>query len=253
MPRPFDDPPPRRPAWFWWALANLLALCFAVTSWTLAMEIFGRPDVPHNYRLLLKMNRAPDFKAYSPKGAPEGRLFTPPEIYGWFFDMGDKGHARLNTLYRRNFMRNFDEPMAVTYVEGDFEVLATRPFGKEDFLPEGFAIRSRAMVRPDDFSPEAPYPVVVEVMVPTSDEAAAKRFEAGSRFSLSRAPNLWVVMHVGRYSQEDEPVVQVTVMPIGYGSLKAPSGRPVPLEVPEWVRPEGPLPLFDPESGIPTK
>lgn len=244
MPRSFDDPPPRRPAWFWWALANVLALCFAVTSWTLALEIFARPDVAHNYQLLLKMGRAPAFKSHSPRGAPEGRVFNPPEIYGWFFDMGHEGHARLNALYRRNFMRNFDEPLAVTYIEGDFEVLATRPFRGEDFLPTGFAIRARALVRPDDFSAEAPYPVVVEVMVPTSDEAAAEHFAPGSRLRLSKAPNLWVVMHVGRYSQQDEPVVQVTVMPIGYDKIKSPEGKPVSLDVPEWVRPHGKLPLF---------
>ena len=76
MPHPKEEFVPRRPAWFWWALANLLALCFAVTSWVLALEIFGRPDVPHNYQLLLDMGRAPAFKSYSPQGAPEGRVFS---------------------------------------------------------------------------------------------------------------------------------------------------------------------------------
>ena len=251
MPHPKEESVPRRPAWFWWALANLLALCFAVTSWVLALEIFGRPDVPHNYQLLVDMGRAPAFKSYSPKGAPEGRVLSPQQAYGWFFDLGQEGHDRLNALYRRNFMRNYDEAHAVTYMEGEFEVLATRPFGDGDFLHEGFAIQARALVRPDDFSPPTPYPVILEVMVPSSSADASKLFEEGSRFTLSRAPHLPVVMHAGRYTRDDEPVVQATVMPIGYGSLQAPGGKSIKLEVPEKVDPMGRLPLFEPSASQP--
>ena len=98
MPRPLDEPIPRRTPWYWWALVNLLALCFAVASWILAIDIFGRPDVPSNYQILRDMDRAPEFKRYSPKAAPEGQVFSPPEIYGWFFDMGEKRHGLLNGL-----------------------------------------------------------------------------------------------------------------------------------------------------------
>jgi len=244
VPHTKEEIAPSRPAWFWWALANLLALCFAVTSWTLALEIFGRPDVPHNYRILLQIGRAPAFKSYSPKGAPEGRVYQPQAIYGWFFDMGEKRHALLNSLYLRNYMRNFSEPQAVTYVEGEFEVLATRPFGEGDFLPQGFAVRARALVRPDDYSAEAPYPVVVELLLPTDKTDAIKEFAVGSRFILTRAPNLPVVMHVGRYIENDEPVIQVSVIPIGYGKFLTPTGKTIELQVPEWVRPEGSLPVF---------
>lgn len=236
----------RRVPWFWWLLANLLALCFAILSWILAMEIFGRPDVPHNYRILRSLNRAPEFKAFRPTGAPDGRLFDPPGLYGWFFSMGEKRHAQLNSLYVRNFMRNFDDPLAVTYVEGDFEVLTTRRFGPGDFLPEGFAVRARALVKPDDFSPEAPYPVVLELMLPTADRQAMEAFTPGVRITLDRAPNLPVVMHVGRHLENDEPVVRVTALPIGYDSYLGAPGRAVDLEVPEWVEPEGKFPLFEP-------
>lgn len=244
-----DDSSPRRVPWFWWLLANLIALCFAVLSWTLALEIFGRPDVPHNYRILRSLDRAPEFKAYTPTAAPEGMVLDPPGLYGWFFNMEEDGedrHRQLNSLYLRNFMRNFDEPMAVTYVEGEFEVLATRPFGAGDFLPEGFAVRARALVKPEDFSPEAPYPVILEWMMPTTQHNAREAYQPGTRLSLAKAPQLPVVMHVGRHYEADEPVVRVTVMPIGYGSFAGGPGPVVELEVPRWVEPEGRFPLFDP-------
>lgn len=250
MPHTKEDISPRRPAWFWWALANLLALCFAVTSWVLALEIFGRPDVPHNYQLLLRMDRAPEFKSYSPKGAPDGRLLTPPEVYGWFFDMGDKGHAKLNSLYRRNYMRNFDEAYEVTYVEGDFRVLATRGFGESDFLPEGIAVRARAMVKPDDFSAAAPYPVIVELMLPMVDPGLSERFAKGSVFTLEKAAHLPVVMHVQRHVEADEPAILVTVIPIRMGSLQLRPGGWVAFAPPAWVRPEGKMPLFEPGTGV---
>ncbi|MDX1681347.1 MAG: hypothetical protein R3242_11530 [Akkermansiaceae bacterium] len=244
-----DDHESRRPAWFWWGLVNLLALCFAVLSWILATEIFGRPDVPSNYQILRKLDRAPEFESYHPREAPDGRLFDGPELYSWFFTLGDKGYQSLNTLYRRNYMRNFDDAQAVTYVEGNFKVLATRAFGKGDFLPEGFVVRAQALVRPDDFSALAPYPVVIELMVPTAQSGAIELFPEGSRFSLARAPHLPVIMHVGRYQEMDEPTVQVTLMPIGYGSLDTPSGKTIELEVPQWVNPQGRLRFFQAGAG----
>ena len=248
MPRPQDDPTPRRTPWYWWALVNLLALCFAVVSWILALEIFGRPDVPSNYRILVDMDRAPEFKRYSPTGAPEGQVFSPPQLYGWFFDMGAGGHEQLNTLYRRNYMRNFDDAHAITYVEGKFKVLETRPFKEGDFLSQGLVVRAQALIRPDDFSAEAPYPVYLEMMVPTANKVAEQQFKPGSHFTLSRAPHLPVVMHVGRYIENDEPMVQVTVMPIGYGGFDTPTGMTIKLEVPESVDPVGRLQYFKPGS-----
>lgn len=233
-------------------LANLLALCFAVLSWLFAMEIFGRPEVPHHYRILRSLDRAPEFRAFTPTNAPEGRLLDPSGLYGWFFRMGEDRHEQLNSLHVRNFMRNFDNPLAVTYVEGDFEVLTTRPFGAGDFLPSGFAVRARAMVKPDDFSPEAPYPVILELMVPAKGEAMAA-FEPGSRISLKKAPNLPVVMHVGRHLEMDEPVVRVTVLPIGYGTLLGAPGPACQTEPPEWVEPEASFPLFEPGVGVTTE
>lgn len=244
MPRPQDELTPRRTPWYWWALVNILALCFAVASWILAIDVFGRPDVPHNYQILRDMDRAPKFKEFSPQGAPDGRVFSPPETYGWFFELGEEAYASLNSLYRRNYMRNFDDAHAVTYVEGSFQVLTTRPLGEGDFLPQGVAVRAEALVRPDDFSQEAPYPVIIELLVPTANKVAEAQFKPGSRFSLSRAPHLPVVMHVGRYMEADEPSVQVTLLPIGYGGLVTPSGMSIKLEPPEWVRPEGALRLF---------
>ena len=245
-----EDIRPSRTPWYWWGLANILALCFAVASWTLCLEIFGRPDLPHNYRILLDLDRAPDFKAFAPTRAPEGSVLAPPALYAWFFDMGQKHHTQLNALYRRNFMRNFDDAHAVNYVEGTFEVLTTRPFGDSDFLPEGFAVRARAMVRPDDFSDEAAYPVVIELLVPTGEKKAILEFKPGTRFNLAKAPHLPVVMHVGRFMEGDEPTVQVSVLPIAYGKLALSDGKSVTMQVPGRVRPGSALRIFKPGDGM---
>ncbi len=237
MPRFQDEPAPRRTPWYWWGLVNLLALCFAVISWTLAVDIFGRPEVPSNYSILRELGRATQFKEFSPQSAPDGRVLSPPQIYGWYFDMEEKGYAQLNSLSILFYMRNFDLPVEVTYVEGNYEVLATRPLGDDDFISNGVAVRARALVRPDDFSPEAPYPVYLELILPTANKVAQQQFKKGSSFSLSRAPHLPVVMHVARITELDEPAVQVTVLPIGYGRFHTPSDMTIKLEVPEFVNP----------------
>ena len=251
MSRSVEDIAPRRPVWFWWLLVNLLALCFAVLSWTLDIEVFGRPEVPRNYQILKALNRLPKLESYVPKEAPDGRLLGPEDVYGWFFRLGDERFRMLNGLYRRNFLRNYDGAHAVTYVRGDYEVLRTRPFGDGDFLPKGFAIEARALVKPDDFSKEAPYPVVIELLMPTEDAGAESQFPQGARLTLEKAPHLPVVMDVGRHVVGDEPVVRVTLMPIGYGTCRLGKGKPFMLTVPEWVRPLGSLPVFTPNSAAP--
>lgn len=244
MPRSSEESTPRSSTWFWWLLANLLALSFAVLSWTLLLEVFGRPEVPRNYKILRMLDRLPEHERFAPKDAPEGRLMDPEGLYGWFFRLGEERYRMLNRLYRRNYLRNYDGAEAVSYVEGEFEVLQTRHFNQVDFLPHGFAIQARALTKPSEFTQQALYPVVIELLVPTLDATAAQKFPPGSRLSLKKAPHLPVIMDVGRDVVGDEPVVRVTLMPIGYGRCALAEGGSFPMTVPEWVRPSGKLSGF---------
>jgi hypothetical protein len=76
-----EEPAPRRPAYFWWLLANALALCFAVVSWTVCLHVFGNPEMPRNYEILRKIGRLPELKRYTVLDVPNGNLLDPKGLY----------------------------------------------------------------------------------------------------------------------------------------------------------------------------
>lgn len=123
---PLDDEPPRRPAYFWWFLANTLALCFAIFSWAICLNIFGNPENPRNYAILKKLGRLPELKRYTVLDVPNGNALSPAELYGKYFALGESERERLNSLLMRNYMRNFDKDLLLTYVEGDFQVVEVK-------------------------------------------------------------------------------------------------------------------------------
>lgn len=235
---------PKSPPYFWWALANLLALCFALLSWTICLEVFAHPEVPRNYELLERLGRLPKVKDFSKATLPKGSLHGPVELYRKFFGIKTAEFEELNTCFRRDFIRNYEDPVAMTYVEGDYQVLQVRRFAEDDFLIDGFAVRARAMVKPDDFSPPAPYPVVIEFLFPTADEAAAERFVPGDVISFQKGPHCATVIHAGKQLEGDEEIVRLTLMPIAYGSCHLGRGAEFVLTPPERVRPTGTLPVF---------
>ena len=96
MPRKIEAPPPRRPAYFWWLLANALALCFAVVSWTVCLHVFGNPEIPRNYEILRKIHRLPELKRYTVLDVPNGSLLDPKGLYSRFFGLSPDQLTRLN-------------------------------------------------------------------------------------------------------------------------------------------------------------
>ncbi len=77
MSRIVEEPVPRRHSYFWWVLANALALCFAVISWAVCLQVFGNPEIPRNYEILRKLGRLPQLKRYTVLDVPNGNLLDP--------------------------------------------------------------------------------------------------------------------------------------------------------------------------------
>ena len=246
MPRKVEEAPPRRPAYFWWLLANALALCFAVVSWTVCLHVFGNPEIPRNYEILRKLGRLPELKRYSALDAPNGNLLDPKGLYSWFFALNQDQITRLNSQLVRNYLTNFTRPLALTYIEGDYQVERVRELGTADFIPSGFVIRARAMVKPDDFTKPAPYPVVIEYVFPTLKTAAAAEFHPGDILTVKKSPNCAAIVHVSKVTEADEPLVCLTVIPIAYGPYRIGDQVSFGIEPPVEVRPAAGFPLFKP-------
>jgi hypothetical protein len=107
VPRNLEETAPSKPAYFWWFLANLLALCFAVTSWVFCLEIFGNSEVPRNYAILKKIGRVPVIKHYPAPDLPDGTSLTPEGSYRKYFGLNEEQRDRLNQQFLRNYLTGY--------------------------------------------------------------------------------------------------------------------------------------------------
>jgi hypothetical protein len=121
-----------------------------------------------------------------------------------------------------------------------------RVLGKSDFLADGFAIRARALVKPDDFTKPAPYPVLIEYVFPTKDTAAARDFRPGDILAVKKSPNCAAIVHVAKVLEGDEQLVSLTVIPIAYGPYRVGDTLTFTIEPPAEVRPASGFPVFKP-------
>ncbi len=239
-----DDETPRRPAYFWWFLANTLALCFAIFSWAVCLNVFGNPETPRNYAILKKLGRLPKLERYTVLDVPNGNALNPSELYGKYFGLDESERERLNTLLMRNYMRNFEKNLLLSYVEGDFQVIEVRKLDAGGFIHPGFAIRAQAMVKPDDFTQAVGFPVVIEYIFPTGNETAADRFSIGDILEVSKNPNCAAVVNVSKVVVDEEPALQLTVIPIAYGPYRIGKEKSFSIEPPEELNPLAGLPIW---------
>lgn len=244
MARPIEDPAPSRPAYFWWLLANGLAMCFAVVSWVICLHVFGHPENPRNYEIMRKLKRLPELKRYGMLEAPSAASLGPKELYRKFFSFEGAAQKRLNEALLRNYLVNFERPLLLNYVEGNYRVEAVRSLAEKDFFQPGFAVRARALVKPDEFTDEAPYPVLIEYLYPTVNQEAFSWFKPGDLLSVAKVPNCAVVLHVTKVTEDDEQVLCVTVVPIVYSDYQVGPERSFSIEPPDRFKPGAAFPLF---------
>jgi hypothetical protein len=243
VPRPVEEPPPRRPAYYWWLLANVLALCFAIVSWVVCLDVFGNPETPRNYGILKLLGRSPVLKRYTVLDVPNGNSLSPRELYSRYMSYGEPESARVNSLLMRNYLTNFDRPLLLTYIEGDYQVVGVRKLGPKDFLDPGVVVRAQALVKPNDFTKPMPYPVFIEYVFPT-DQAAVDAFHVGDILSVKKSPNCAAVVHFSKVIHDDDPALMLTVIPIAYGPYRIGEGQSFEIEPPLDLRPAAGFPMF---------
>ena len=229
-------------------LANGLALCFAIVSWAVCLDVFGHPEQPRNYLILSKLKRLPEPKRYTILDVPNGNSFTPKELYPRFFSQSEEKLDDLNPLLLRNYLTNFDNAALLTYVEGDYQVLNVRKLGPKDFVEHGFAVRAQAMVKPDDFTKAMPYPVILEYILPTPDDSVAEVIKKGDMLQIRKSPQCAAVINVAKIAHEDDPVLCLTVIPIAYGPYRLNDDNVFQVEPPARLQLQVPFPIFAPQK-----
>ncbi len=223
----------RRPPWFWWTLAQLLAGAFAVASWSFCLFLFSLPERPWNYDLLRKFGRIAPVVAYDPLEAPEGTSADPQGLLSKFYTLDDEVLEAYNIHYKRNYITNFAKPEAVHYVEGTYRLTRTRPLSDEDFFSPGLAARLEAIVQTDELAEPSPYPVIIELLLPLETPAAGELFPEGHAFDLKFLEHRALILHAERSGTANEPRVCLTVVPLAFENYFDPEGDPLPLAPPE--------------------
>ena len=244
MPRVPAEIVPARPAYFWWLLANALALCFAVVSWAVCLHVFGNPEITRNYEILRKLGRAPVLKRYTVMDVPNGNSLAPKELYRRYFGYDEKERKRVNALLMRNYLTNFDRPLLLTYVEGEFQVSRFRKLTSADFFSPGMAIRAQAMIKPDEFTSAQPYPVFIEYLFPTPQADRINLFKNGDILGVRKSPNCAAVVHVSKIQNEGDPALLLTVIPIAYGPYQIGEVGSFMIEPPTILRPGAGFPVI---------
>ncbi len=235
---------PSRPAYFWWLLANALALCFAVVSWFVCLHVFGNPEIPRNYEILGKLKRQPVLKRFTALDVPNGNSYAPRELYKQYFGMEQEKLDRVNSLLLRNYLLNFERALLLTYIEGDYQITDVRSLTPRDFISNGVVVRAQALIKPDDFTKAMPYPVFIEYLFPTKQKSAFEAFKKGDILTVRKTPNCAAIVHAAKVMSGDEPVLLLTVIPIAYGAYQVSDKKSFTIEPPPKLNPAAGFPIL---------
>ena len=238
-----DDVAPGRPAYFWWFIANGLALCFALTSWLVCLEVFGNPEVPRNYEMLRRIGRIPEIRLFAADDLPDGVTLDAEGLYSRFYPSPKDQLKKFNARMMRNYLTNFDGPEAVVYVEGEYRIEKVRKLKDGDFISSGLVVRACAMVSPDEGLDPRPYPVWLDCVIPTSDAAVERAFPIGGTLKLGGASKV-TLMHVGRIGGAAGEALCMTVTPLTAGGFRAGEDQRIEIKAPARVRPGAVFPLI---------
>lgn len=239
-----DDVVQGRPAYFWWMLANALALCFAIGSWLVCLELFGNPEVPRNYEILRKLGRQPELKAFSAESVPDGIELDATGLYSRFYPMDAGRVKKFNGSLLRNYLMNFDRSESVVHVEGGYRIEKVRALGGRDLITTGILVRARAMVRPDAGMDPAPYPVLIDCILPTRESGAAEKFRVGEMLRLGESGSRVTLLNASRAGKGADAMLCFTVVPLVKGAFRIDEEKVVAVSPPDRVRPSAVFPLM---------
>jgi len=174
--------------WILWlaAIAVLVGLNFA--SWSFCMWVFGQPEHPMNYKLLMKLEKLEPLKGFNQVTAPRGKFFSAKDLYSQVYPFNPSELDAYNGILKRYYLKNYLERNDVTFLKGDFDVVSVRRLNEEDIFPNGIAVRAQANTFPDAF---------VDLVLPSQDEVK-ELYRIGDPLSIEESATCAAVIHVYR-------------------------------------------------------
>ncbi|MCH1510750.1 MAG: hypothetical protein L7T84_16205 [Akkermansiaceae bacterium] len=239
-----DDLPKKRPPLFWWLLANILAIAFAIASWVVCLNLFRDPTHPTSYDLMLKVGRIDPLESFTPTTAPTPKKVSNPlELEAQFQKISDKDLNILNRELRRSYLTNFNRSRTLTYITGEYQVSEVRALTGADFLTSGAVIKAQALVRPNKIGDPIPYPVFIECLFPSEDDATSL-FNIGDMLVLKKIPDCAAIINVDRTPYEDNSALFLTVVPLCAVDYPTTDGNSISISPPDKANVAASLPAI---------
>ncbi len=243
----FDDFRKKRPPLFWWLLANILAIAFAITAWIVCLNLFRDPTNPTSYELMMKVGRIAPLEAFVGKDVPPAQKVSNAQaLEAQFKSFSASDLDTLNRELRRSYLTNYKKPKFLTFVRGEFRILGVRELGEDDFLSPGVVVKAQALVRPDAVADPISYPVFVEVLFPT-EEAALENFKVGEILKLrmhKKQRDCAAILNVGTTEFEGRSVLLLTLVPLNAVRYQSEGASPFQIKPPAMANLKAPLPVF---------
>jgi len=191
-----------------------------------------------------KLGRLPEHKAYTSQTAPKHASSSAQAIRKGHLGFNDNELKVINRSLRHSYLTNFRESTFCTYLKGEYMVTGSRKLSKDDIISEGFAVRLRAYIQPDEYSDSAPYPVIAEIIFPTIYAESYKGFHKGDMIEFGITPQFASLLHVGRIVQDDDDTIVVVTAVSLASRIRPPHEGPFDLVPPKEVNLDAEFPLF---------
>jgi hypothetical protein len=228
-----DLPPKKRPPLYWWFLANILALAFAITSWLICLNVFRDPTNPKSYEWMLKVGRIKPLQAFQQKDLPEESfLNNPVELESRYQSYSQEDLDTLNQELKRAYLTNFKKAPFLTYVTGKYKIQSFRKLTQSDFLFPGIVIQAQALITREELPDPIPYPVFLECVFPTK-QPHEKSFEVGDLLELEKQPLYPALIHVEKTKLDERDALTLKVIALHAVDYTTPQKKTLSISPPE--------------------
>lgn len=238
-----------RPPMFWWLLANVLAITFAISSWVVCLNLFRDPTHPTSYNWMLKVNRIAPLEAFNATNAPRPKKTADPlALEAQFQKFKGDDLIALNHELLKSYLTNYQKAKFLTYVKGDFKIIETRKLTENDFLPEGVVVKAQAMVTSKKTTDSIDYPLFIECLFPSAN-ATPEHFPTGKTLKIvqrsrQKTPNCAAVIHVDSVEYDSDKALYLTLIPLCAIDYKTPNKETIKITPPEGANVDAPFPVF---------
>jgi len=186
----------------------------------------------------------PIHKAYTSQTAPSLNQMTAPVARKSFLDFTPDELATVNNSLLHSYLTNFKDTTFSAYLVGTYQVINTRKLTRSDIIMEGIAVQFRAYLQPDEFNKLAPYPVVLELILPTKDVPNTIGYQKGDMIEINITPYFASLLHVGIIEQkDDDTIIRLTAVSLA-NRIKPPHKKSLSLKPPSELNLQARFPLF---------